>query len=92
MSVLRVTSCFAGVVWALLLAVLALGVSLYSLIGLGHARPDRLVHLGTVRRETGRFLAQLQAPGPIAAISLLCGLAAVGHATRVWSDAKIFLP
>lgn len=82
MSVLRVTSRFAGVMWALLLAALALGVSLYCLngligLGLGHARPDRLAHLSTARRETGRFLAQLQAPGPIAALSLLCGLAVV---------------
>lgn len=77
---MRVLSRFVGLVWALLLAAFALGIALYCLDGavsLGAARPDRLLHLTTARTETGRFLDQLQAPGHVAILSLLCGVAAV---------------
>ena len=80
MSTLRVLARFVGLVWALLLAALALGIALYcldGLISLGSARPDRLLHLTTARKEIGRFLDQLQTPGHVAILSLLCGAGAV---------------
>lgn len=80
MSALRLIARFVGIVWAIALAALALGIALYcldGLISLGDGRPDRLLDLVTARKETGRFLAQLQAPGPVAILSLLCGVGAV---------------
>jgi hypothetical protein len=80
MSALRLITRFVGIVWALVLAALALGIALYcldGLISLGKGRPDRLLHLVSARKETGHFLAQLQAPGHVAILSLLCGVGAV---------------
>lgn len=73
----------ARVVEVLLMAAIALiglGIGLYSLdgaISLGSARPDRLLHLPTFRHNVGHFLAQLAAPGPVAVLALLGGIAAV---------------
>ncbi len=69
-----------GFLWLLLLGVVALGVAAYcldGLIGLGSARPDRLIGMVSVRRHIGDFLGQLAAPGSVAWLSLLCGLAAI---------------
>lgn len=62
------------------LALIGLGVGLYCLSGLvslGSARPDRLLHLPTVRRRVGHFLLQLATPGPVGLLALLGGIAAV---------------
>ena len=80
MSTLRVLARFIGLVWALLLGALALGIALYcldGLISLGSARPDRLLNLPTAREEVGHFLDQLQTPGHVAILSLSCGAGAV---------------
>lgn len=80
MSVLRLSARLVGFLWMLVLAALGLGIALYcldALISLGQARPDRLLHLVTARREVGRFLDLLQAPGKVAVLSLLCGVASV---------------
>lgn len=69
-----------GVAWTLVLAALGLGIAAYcvdALVGLGSARPDRLLSLPSVRRHVGDFLAQLGAHGPVASLSLLCGVGAV---------------
>lgn len=55
-------------------------MSLYCLdavVSLGSARPDRLVHLITIRDHVGHFIAQLAAPGQTAGLALLCGLGAI---------------
>lgn len=73
----------ARVVEGLLMAAIALvglGIGLYcldGLISLGSARPDRLLDLPTFRHNVGHFLAQLAAPGPVAVLALLGGIAAV---------------
>lgn len=73
----------ARVVEVLLMAAIALvglGIGLYCLDGLvsiGSARPDRLLNLPTLRHDVGHWLAQLAAPGPIAVLALLGGIAAV---------------
>ncbi|MFZ0385954.1 MAG: hypothetical protein WAL22_09840, partial [Solirubrobacteraceae bacterium] len=57
-----------------------MAVALYcvdALVSLGSIRPDRLLHLPTVRRHVGRFLDQLAAPGSTAGLVLLCGLGAM---------------
>jgi hypothetical protein len=80
-TLLRPLVHLVGFIWAMALSLLALGVALFCLDGLvplGAARPDRLLDLPSVRRSVGRFLAQLEASGHVAALSLLCGLAAVG--------------
>lgn len=82
MLLLRVLARLVGVLWVLALATLALGIAIYcldanGLIGLGSLRPDRLAHLGRVQARVGGFLHQLAASGPVASLSLLCGLAAV---------------
>jgi hypothetical protein len=64
----------------LVIALLGLGVALYcvdAVINLGSIRPDRLLHLASVRRHVGRFLAQVAAPGSTAGLALLCGLGAM---------------
>jgi hypothetical protein len=64
----------------LILALAGLGVALFCLDGfirLGSARPDRLLHLPVVRDHVARFLDQVSAPGPTAALALLCGVGAV---------------
>lgn len=82
MLLLRLLARLLGVLWVLALGVLALGVSIYCLdangiVGLGSLRPDRLADLASVRDHVGRFLRQLAAPGPVAALSLLCGVGAI---------------
>jgi hypothetical protein len=75
-----------GLLWSLVLALFALGIALYcidGLIGLGSARPDRLLALPSVRVSVGRRLAHLEAPGHLAAGPLLCGLAAIVVALSV---------
>ena len=73
----------ARVVEALLMAAIALvglGIGLYcldGLIALHSARPDRLLHLPTFRHNVGHFLVQLTAPGPVAVLALLAGIAAL---------------
>lgn len=80
MLLLRGLTRLIGMLWMILLALLGLGVALCCLdgfISLGSARPDRLLGLPDVRRHIGRFLAQVEAAGPTAALALLCGLAAI---------------
>lgn len=80
MIVLRPLVRLIGLLWLLALALVGLRVALYcldGLVGLGSARPDRLAGLGSVRRSVGRLLDQLAAPGSLAWLSLLCGIAAV---------------
>jgi hypothetical protein len=80
MALLRALTRLIGAVWMLALALLGLGVALYcfdALIGLGSVRPDRLLHLPTVRLHVGRFLDQVAAPGGTAALAVLCGLGAM---------------
>ncbi len=80
MLLLRALTRLIGVLWVLVLALLGLGVALYcldGLIGLGSARPDRVIDLPGVRRHVGHFLGQLAAPGSTAGLALLCGLGAM---------------
>ncbi len=80
MAILRTLVRLVGVVWMLVLALFGLGVALYcvdALVSLGSVRPDRLLHLPTVRDHVGRFLDQMAAPGATAGLALLCGLGAM---------------
>jgi hypothetical protein len=80
MVLLRALARVAGALLMVILALAGLAVALYSLDGfirLGSARPDRLLHLPSVRDHVGRFLHQVSAPGPAAGLALLCGLAAI---------------
>ncbi len=80
MVLLRPLARLIGVVWMLVLALFGLGVAMYcfdAVVSLGSARPDRLLSLPTVRRQVGRFLDQIAAPGPTASLALLCGLGAM---------------
>ncbi len=80
MLLLRAVARLTGTIWVLTLALLGLGVAMYCFDGfirLGSARPDRLLHLPSVRRDVGHFLHQIQSPGPAAALALLCALAAM---------------
>jgi hypothetical protein len=80
MLLVRSLARLVGLAWMLALAALGLGVAAYSvdaLVGLGSVRPDRLLGLPSVRRHVGHFLAQLGAHGPVASLSLLCGVGAV---------------
>jgi len=80
MWVLRPLVRLIGVLWMLVLALFGLAVAAYcvdALVSLGSARPDRLLHLPSVRRHVGRFLDQLAAPGSTAGLALLCGLGAM---------------
>ncbi len=64
----------------LAIALVGIGVGLYclsGLISLGSARPDRLLHLPTVRRHVGHFLSQLTASGSTATLALAGGVVAV---------------
>ena len=63
-----------------MLALFGLAVAMYcvdALVGLGSVRPDRLLHLPSVRDHVGHFLNQLAAPGSTAGLALLCGLGAM---------------
>lgn len=80
MVILRVLARVIGVLWMLVLALIAIAISLYCLDGLiklGSVRPDRLLHLSRASRHVGRVLAQLADPGATAGVALLCGLAAM---------------
>ena len=80
MVLLRAFARVAGAVLMIILALAGLAVALYCLDGfirLGSARPDRLLHLPAVRDQVGSFLGRMSAPGPAAALALLCGLGAV---------------
>jgi hypothetical protein len=80
MSLLRAFARVIGAVLMVLLALLGLGVAMYcvdALVSLGSIRPDRLLHLPSVRQHVGRFLDQVGAPGPTAGLALLCGLGAM---------------
>jgi hypothetical protein len=80
MALLRPLVRLIGVVWMLVLALFGLAVALYcvdALVSLGSVRPDRLLHLPSVRRHVGRFLDQVAAPGSTAGLALLCGLGAM---------------
>ncbi len=69
-----------GVVFVSVLALAGLAIAAYCLDGaikLGSLRPDRLLSLPTVRHRVGDFLTQMASPGPVAALSLLCGVGAV---------------
>jgi len=80
MWVLRPLVRLIGVLWMLVLALFGLAVAAYcvdALVSLGSARPDRLLRLPSVRRQVGRFLDQLAAPGSTAGLALLCGLGAM---------------
>ncbi len=74
---------FARLVELLLMVAIALvgiGVGLYclgGLISLGSARPNRLLHLPRIRRHVGHFLARVTAPGDVALLALLLGVAAI---------------
>lgn len=80
MLLARLIARLVSLVWLLALAALGLGVAAYcldALVGLGSARPDRLLSLPSVRGHVGRFLDELGAHGPVATLSLLCGVGAV---------------
>jgi hypothetical protein len=80
MTLLRVLARVVGAIWMIVLALFGLGVALYcvdALVSLGSIRPDRLLHLPSVRQHVGRFLEQVGAPGATAGLALLCGLGAM---------------
>jgi hypothetical protein len=80
MLLARALARLVGAIWVVMIALFGLGVALYcfdALVSLGSVRPDRLVHLSSVSRHVGRFLAQVAAPGTTAALALLCGLGAM---------------
>lgn len=80
MSLLRVLTRLTGAVLMLALALVGLAVAMYcfdAVVGLGAARPDRLLDLPAVRRHVGRFLDRVAAPGSTAGLALLCGLGAM---------------
>jgi hypothetical protein len=80
MSLLRPLVRLIGFLWMLVLALFGLAVALYcvdALVGLGSVRPDRLLHLPSVRDHVGHFVNQLAAPGSTAGLALLCGLGAM---------------
>lgn len=80
MIALRPLVRLVGFLWLVALALTGLGVALYcvdGLISVGSARPDRLIGLAGVPHRVGGLLDQLAAPGSLAGLSLLCGVAAV---------------
>lgn len=80
MLALRAIARLAGMLLMLVLALAGLGLALYCIdasVRLGSARPDRLLHLPAVRTDVGRFLGQVTAPGPVAALALLFGVVAM---------------
>jgi hypothetical protein len=69
-----------GMLLMLALALLALGIAFYCLDGLitlGSARPDRLLHLSSVRLHVGHFLDQIAAGGSTAGLALAGGVGAM---------------
>lgn len=80
MVLLRGISRVVGALLMVALALLGLGLALYcldALVSLGSVRPDRLLHLPTVRRDVGNWLHQVAAPGVTAGLALACGLGAM---------------
>ena len=80
MVLLRMFAQLIGMLLALALALVCLGVALYcldGLISLGSIRPDRLLHLPDVRQHVGHFLAQIAAAGSTADLALAGGVVAV---------------
>ena len=80
MALLRPLARLIGFFWMLVLALFGLAVAMYcvdALVSLGSVRPDRLLHLPSVRDHVGHFLDQLAAPGSTAGLALLCGLGAM---------------
>ena len=80
MLALRALTRLLGMLWMLALALLGLGFAIYcfdGFISLGSARPDRLLSLPAARTHVGRFLNQVAASGPTAALALLGGLVAI---------------
>ena len=80
MLLLKALSRLVEMLLMAVIALIAIGVGLYclnGLISLGSARPDRLLHLPTVRRHVGHFLHQLTYPGSLAVLALVCGVVAV---------------
>jgi hypothetical protein len=80
MLLLRALARIIGMLLMLALALVCLGVALYcldGLISLGSIRPDRLLHLPTVRHHVGHFLAQIAAPGSTAGLALAGGVVVV---------------
>lgn len=69
----------------LLLAVLAACGLAIAIFSIGWSRTGdfslpgltRLVHLGNLRQEVGELLHDLAGPGPVAGITVLCGLGAI---------------
>ena len=77
---LRVMARLVGSLLMVVLALFGLGVAVYcfdGFIGLGAARPDRLLGLPAARRDVGRFLTQLAAPGNTAGLALVCGIGTI---------------
>jgi hypothetical protein len=77
---LRVMARLVGSLLMVVLALLGLGVAAYcfdGFIGLGSARPDRLLGLPAARRDVGHFLAQLATPGNTAGAALVCGIGTI---------------
>jgi hypothetical protein len=69
-----------GTILMLAVALMALGIALYCLDGLitlGSARPDRLLHLSSVRRDVGHFLDQIAMGGSTARWALAGGVGAM---------------
>ncbi len=80
MLLLRLPARVVGLLLMLALALVCLGVALYcvnALISLGSVRPDRLLHLSSVRHHVGHFLTQIAAPGSTADLALAGGVVAV---------------
>ena len=77
---LRVIARLVGSLLMVVLALLGLGVAAYcfdGFIGLGPARPDRLLGLPAARQDVGHFLAQLATPGNTAGLALICGIGTI---------------
>ena len=77
---LRVMARLVGSLLMVVLALFGLGVAAYcfdGFIGLGAARPDRLLGLPAARRDVGHFLTQLAAPGNTAGLALVCGIGTI---------------
>jgi hypothetical protein len=80
MALLRPLARLIGFIWMVVLALFGLAVAMYcvdALVSLGSIRPDRVLHLPSVRDAVGHFLDQLAAPGSTAGLALLCGLGAM---------------
>lgn len=76
----RVIARLVGSLLMVVLALLGLGVAAYcfdGFIGLGSARPDRLLGLPAARQDVGHFLAQLATPGNTAGLALICGIGTI---------------